>query len=278
MRTTYEQIPVASIDVGARLRQTDPAWVEALAVMIRDQGLLQPVAVVAEKNERYSLIAGAHRLAAVISLGVETIDARVTQAAWIKDQERRLQEILENVARNELNKLDRAANLAELKSLYEDLHPDSRHGGDRRSQASKNKRENQNEVFAFCSETAERVGLSRRSIELAISIWNGLSPDSRKRLPGTDLANHQASLKTLSGLDAALQKKVLDLLLSDPAGADDLDEAISIAMGVKAEPDSDAVLRRALTGFTRLKKDQQRAFVRQHQTTLIAALRAEGLI
>lgn len=277
-RATYEQIPVASIDVGHRLRQTDPAWVEALAVMIRDQGLLQPVAVVAEKNERYSLVAGAHRLAAVISLGVETIDARVTQAGWIKDQERRLQEILENVARNELNKLDRAANLSELIAVYEELHPEIRHGGDRKSQATRHNTQNQVAILAIRSEVAERVGLSDRSIRRAVEIWNGLSADSRKRLPGTPFANDQGGLKILSDLDAAIQKKVLDLLLSEPAGADTLADALMLAEGRRAPKADELALKRALTGFTRLDGQGQRAFVRQHQTTLIAALRTEGLI
>lgn len=277
-RATYEQIPVASIDVGDRLRQTDPAWVEALAALIKEQDLLQPISVVHEKSERYSLLAGAHRLAAVQSLGWETIVARVTPAAWIKDQERRLTEILENVARNELTKLDRAANLSELKQIHEELFPQTRNGGDRRSQAVKNKGENQNEIFAFCSDTAIRIGLSRRSIELAVAIWGGLSPDSRKRLPGTDFADNQANLKTLSDLDAAMQKKVLDLLLSEPAGADNLADALMLAEGRRPPKADELALKRALTGFTRLDKSGQRAFIRQNKTTLIALLNEEGLI
>jgi len=277
-RATYEQIPVASIDVGARLRQTDPAWVEALSVLINEQGVLHPISVVHENSGRYSLLAGAHRLDAVKALGWDTIDARVTQAGWIKDQERRLQEILENVARNELNKLDRAANLAELIAVYEELHPEIRHGGDRKSQATKRKDENQVAIFAIRSEIADKVGLSDRSLRMAVAIWNGLSTDSRNRLPGTWLADHQASLQTLSTLDAAMQKKVLDLLLSDPAGADTVADAVMLAEGRRPPKTDELALKRALTGFTRLKKDQQRDFVRQHQATLIAALREEGLI
>lgn len=278
MGATFEQIPVTSIDVGARLRQTDSAWVEALATMIRDQGLLQPIAVVAEKGERYSLIAGAHRLAAVRSLGLDTIDARVTPAAWIKDQERRLQEILENVARNELNKLDRAANFAELLAVYEELHPEIRHGGDRKSQVARNKDENQTAILAIRSEIAEKVGLSDRSIRRAVAIWTNLSPDSRNRLPGTPFSNDQVGLQTLSGLNAAMQKKVLDLLLSDPAGADSVADALMLAEGRRAPKANELALKRALTGFTRLDKNGRRDFVRQHQATLIAALREEGLI
>lgn len=275
---SYEQLSIASVDVGVRLRRTDPAWVEALALLMREQGLLQPIAVVLEEGGRYSLVAGAHRLAAAKALAWDTIDARVTPAAWIKDQERRLQEILENVARNELNKLDRAANLAELKALYEQLHPSSRNGGDRRSQAAKDKRENQNEIFAFCSETAKRIGLSRRSIELAVAIWSGLSVESRSRLSGTWLADHQASLQTLSGLDAATQKKVLDLLLSDPAGAETIADAVMIAEGRRPPKADELALKRALTGFTRLDRKGQRAFLRQNKATVIAILREEGWI
>ena len=80
-RATYEQIPVASIDVGARLRQTDPAWVEALSVLINEQGVLHPISVVHENSGRYSLLAGAHRLDAVKALGWDTIDARSPRPA-----------------------------------------------------------------------------------------------------------------------------------------------------------------------------------------------------
>tara|TARA_R110002020_G_scaffold134518_33_gene300246 strand:+ start:1789 stop:2634 length:846 start_codon:yes stop_codon:yes gene_type:complete len=276
VRVTYETIPVASIDVGQRLRQTDPAWVEALAALMNSQGLLQPLSVVHENSERYSLMAGAHRLAAAISLGWDAIDARVTPAAWIKDQERRLTEILENVARNELTKLDRAANLSELIALYEELHPEIRHGGDRKSQAVQNTDENQVAILAIRSEVADKVGLSDRSIRRAVEIWTGLSSDSRKRLPGTDLADHQASLKTLSDLDAAMQKKVLDLLLSEPAGADNLADALMLAEGRRPPKADELALKRALAGFTRLDRQGQRAFVRQNKTAVIAILREEG--
>ena len=277
-RATFEQIPVRSIDVGDRLRQTDPAWVEVLAASIKENGLLQPIAVVREPTERHSLSYGAHRLGAVKLLGWETIDARVTLANWIKDQERRLQEILENVARNELNKLDRAANLAELIAVYEELHPEIRHGGDRKSQAARNKDEDQTAILAIRSEIAEKVGLSDRSIRRAVAIWTGLSPASRIRLPGTPFANDQAGLQMLSGLDAAMQKKVLDLLLSEPAGAESVADALMLAEGRRPPKADEVALKRALTGFTRLDRKGQRDFVRQHQTTLIAALRDEGLI
>ena len=177
---------------------------------------------------RTTLRYGALRLAAAQFLGWQDTPARIVEAAWIKDRERRLDEIVSNVMRRELTKLERAHHLHELKVVYEDLHPETKNGGDRKSQAARNKRENQNEIFSFCSDAAEKIGLSRRAIEFAVAIWTGLSPNSRDRLHGTWLADHQAGLKLLSAQDHETQAAILDILFAEKPEAATVADALAL--------------------------------------------------
>ena len=235
---SFGDIPVEDIAVGDRLRRIDPAWVEVLAASIETQGLAQPVSVVLEQGGFFTLNAGAHRLEAVRSLGWTAIPARIVEWEWLDARERRISEIHENLIRHELTKLDRARSLSTLKVIHEQLHPETKNGG-RRGNQHTGGIARQNEIFSFCSETAEKVGLSRRSIELAVAIWGRLSDDSRARLPGTPFADHQASLKALADLGDDEQVAVLDILLADAPKAKTVAEALAIAHGRPAESEKD---------------------------------------
>ena len=211
------ELPLASIEVGSdRARDLDPAWAEGLAGSIREQGLMQPI-VVHANDEGYHLIAGLHRLEAFRLLGRETIPA-IMQGAMTAD-EAKLAEVMENLARNELIALDRCHHLFELKQVWERLHPQTAHGGDRKSKAIKAQSlrfdPDTPEIFGFARANAEHIGLSKRSIEQAVKIWATLVPTVRKRLRGTDLARKQTELKALSELSATKQVKVLDAILNE---------------------------------------------------------------
>ncbi|UXT99421.1 ParB/RepB/Spo0J family partition protein [Agrobacterium tumefaciens] len=222
-------IPLSEIDIPEnRARSFDPDEAKALAFIIGRTGLQNPIRVRAVGN-RFRLIAGRKRLEAIRLLEWEAIPSTVSTAQT--DDDARLEEVMENLGRFDLNKLDRCQHLYELKQVYERLHPEVKHGGDRKSEIkTQNLRLDSEspEIFGFAAAMAEKIGMSRRSVELAVEIWTGLTPESRQRLAGTRLANHQSGLKELSEQSPAGQTGVLDLLLSEPAAASTVSEAVTI--------------------------------------------------
>lgn len=222
-------IPLSEIDIPEnRARSFDPDEAKALAFIIGSTGLQNPIRVRAVGN-RFRLVAGRKRLEAIRLLEWEAIPSTVSTAET--DDDARLEEVMENLGRFDLNKLDRCQHLYELKQVYERLHPEVKHGGDRKSEIkTQNLRLDPEspEIFGFAAAMAEKIGMSRRSIELAVEIWTGLTPESRQRLAATRLANHQSGLKELSDQSPAAQAGVLDLLLSEPAAASTVSEAVTI--------------------------------------------------
>ncbi|QCM10880.1 chromosome partitioning protein ParB [Agrobacterium tumefaciens] len=225
-------IPLSEIDIPEnRARSFDPDEAKALAFIIASSGLQHPIRVRTVGN-RFRLVAGRKRLEAFRILEWEAIPSTVSTAET--DDDARLEEVMENLGRYDLNKLDRCQHLYELKQVYERLHPQVKNGGDRgnqhtggRTQILRSATEG-DEVFGFAAAMAEKIGMSRRSIELAVEIWTGLTPESRQRLAGTRLANHQSGLKELSEQSPVAQAAVLDLLFSDPPNATTVSEAVTI--------------------------------------------------
>ncbi|WP_028710384.1 ParB/RepB/Spo0J family partition protein [Paracoccus pantotrophus] len=211
------ELPLASIEVGSdRARDLDPDWAEGLAGSIQQQGLMQPI-IVRRHGDGYRLVAGLHRLEAVRLLGHEVIEARVTEAA--SDDSAKLTEVMENLARHELIALDRCHHLYDLKQVWERMYPETKKGGDLATKAAMAAKrqslpfgENAPEIFGFSEAVAEKIGLSARTIRLAVKIWSGLYPPVRQRLRGTDLARKQTELKALSELPKHVQVKVLDAI------------------------------------------------------------------
>ena len=96
---------------------------DALVASIREVGLLNPISVTRDRR----LISGLHRLEAFRALKRRTIPAVVLA---LGRDEAQLCEIDENLARNNLNLLERAEHLCRRKEIYERLHPETRRGGD----------------------------------------------------------------------------------------------------------------------------------------------------
>ncbi|MDR5655493.1 ParB/RepB/Spo0J family partition protein, partial [Ruixingdingia sedimenti] len=216
------EIPLASIEVGSdRARGLEPAWAEALAALIDAQGLLHPIIVRPVEGEfrRYRLVAGLHRVEAFRMMGREAIPAFLSAAA--SDDEARLEEVVENLGRYDLTALDRCHHLYDLKQIHERKYPQAKHGGDRGNRRIGGKWQSlplagdEVQIFGFSEVVAEKVGLSARSIRLAVKIWSDLYPPLRRRLHGSPLADKQTELKALSELKINDQVKVVDLILGE---------------------------------------------------------------
>lgn len=222
-------IPLAEIDIpDDRARSYDEDEARALASIIAATGLQHPIRVRVVGN-RFRLIAGRKRLEAFRLLGWEAIPSTISTAST--DDEAKLEEVMENLGRVDLDALDRCHHLHDLKQVHERLYPEAKHGGDRKSEIKTQKLRldpDGSEILGFAASAAERIGLSRRSIELAVKIWTDLTSESRERVAGTRIAKRQSSLKELSEQSPADQAKVLDMVLADPPVASTVAEAVEM--------------------------------------------------
>jgi ParB family chromosome partitioning protein len=129
-----------------------------LSASINEIGLLQPITVTSD----FRLIAGLHRLTACKHLGWQEIEANVVD--YDSEILSELAEIDENLIRNELTQFDKSIQTSRRKEIYEILHPQTKHGGDRKSSPQvedliKNKTE------SFVEQTAKATNQSRQNVE-----------------------------------------------------------------------------------------------------------------
>lgn len=211
MNTTPEltQLDPATILVSERLRAVDDAWVEAIAASIEMKGQDTPIQVRRNGGGKLHLVAGGHRLEACRRIGA-MVRAEIIQCSEL---EARLIEIDENLFRRELGALDRAVFLAERKKVYLEMYPETRHG----AQGGRGGKKNEVDILSFSKSTAARVKLTRRSIDRYIGIAEKIPADVRKRLIGTKIADNQADLLYLAGLDPSVQRKAVTFVIEGSA-------------------------------------------------------------
>jgi ParB family chromosome partitioning protein len=220
-------------------------------------------------------VQGAHRLAAHVETGRTTIDARVFAAAEFVDEAAiRLREIRANMATIELTVLDRAVHLAAWKELYETVNTTERRGGKRRGIEV----EINSQDFAkrFSLAAAEALGISERSIQIAVQIASGIVPMVRARIALASIAKTASELLQLSHQDGTRQAAIVDLLLSDPPQAGSVAEAIAVLDRIPA-PTKFAGWERVSDRFSRLSPADQGRFFAAHADAIdvwMAARRA----
>jgi N6-adenosine-specific RNA methylase IME4 len=144
-----------------RMRALREEVVDDLASsMSGPNGLLQPIVIRPAEATGYYLVAGRHRLEAARKLkwgaiGCVILDGVEADAAL-------LAEIDENLIRADLSPAERAMHVAARKPLYEKLHPETKHGGDRKSAKAKSSPKVED---SFTKDAAKKTGRSRQSVE-----------------------------------------------------------------------------------------------------------------
>ena len=178
------QINIDRIQVNSGRREALPDAVRELADSISAVGLLNPITV----DRDYILIAGLHRLEAAKLLGWEEIECNISSLEGLQAE---LAEIDENFVRADLETVEFGKLLLRRKEIYEMLHPETKCGV---SQANAMNRAQGNNVSergastlkSFARDTADKLGISPRSVEEKIQIARDITPTAQEIVQRAD--------------------------------------------------------------------------------------------
>jgi hypothetical protein len=171
-----------------------------LAESIRQLGLLQPISI----THTHRLIAGLHRLEACKLLGWKTIPVQVLR---VSDTEAQLLECDENLIRNDLTVMEKADHYLRRKTLYEELHPETRNGGWRGNGHTGGLR-TRTTYLSFCLDAGNKTHCSIRTVQRLVQIAKLLCPEAKRLLLNTEWATNQMKLTKLAKLPHDLQISV----------------------------------------------------------------------
>lgn len=217
----------ADVIVPEGRRKLNEGVVEALVESMAAYGLQTPITVRIQDEAWIDgthwvdvpvLIAGGHRLEAARRLGWDRIDAFVVE--YDDPRKAELWEIDENLCRSELSPAEYSAAIARRKALYEELHPETRHGGDRGNQHTGGKVasaqvEHLPKSDRFTRDTAEKTGRSEATIKRAAHRGEAIAPDVLQTIQGTrlDTGSYQ---DRIAKLDHEAQRKTVQEDLAAP--------------------------------------------------------------
>ncbi|MBO6704858.1 MAG: ParB/RepB/Spo0J family partition protein [Roseitalea sp.] len=254
-----QEIRLDEIAVVDRVREVDVDHARFIANSIVENGQIQPALVRPTPNAEngakpYTLVVGGHRHLACQIAQLETLRAEVRK---LSPEQAKVLEIDENLARHDLTVLDRAISLAERKKAYEKLHPQTKHGGDRKS-AMYTDQDGKLDVLKFSEDAADKLGISERSVERAVMIADKLDKAARDALRGTPSANNQSHLLTLCKLPAKDQRRVAKAVAKDGDWAG----AVATIKGANggAKADDDGGLDAALKAYRKMTDKARAAF------------------
>ena len=168
-------LKIADIQIDPNRRKADMAVVEDLAKSIAEVGLMHPIVV----DTGHTLIAGLHRLEAVKALGRDKIKCTVINVEGLRAK---LAEMDENFVRRPLTEKQKCEILFQRKQIYEALHPETKRGGDRKSEKIKTaqRRFDFEKPKTFTEDTAEKLGVSKTSVERRVRIAQKLTPEAKE--------------------------------------------------------------------------------------------------
>ena len=203
------RIPISEIKVNPGRRNAAPADVRELADSIAEIGLLNPVTV----SQSRTLIAGLHRLEAAKLLGWTEIECVVSGLEGLRAE---LAEIDENFVRSDLTPLEFGELLLRRKEIYEALHPESvqtNQGGPFRGNQHQEVSDKMTQTTkSFAQDTAEKLGVGRRTVERQVQIAKNLTSETKDILRGADTPITRKQALALSRLAPGPQSEAAALL------------------------------------------------------------------
>ena len=205
------RIPITEIKIIPGRRKAVPSHIAELTKSIADVGLLNPITI----NEDRTLIAGLHRLEAAKLLNWTEIDCTICD---IDSTRAELAEIDENVIRQPLSDMELNRALTRRKELYEVLHPETiarnRPGHVSNHQGSSDKLSPESKVKSFVEDTAEKLGVSARTVERHLYLAEHLTPKVSEILKKMDRQPPRCELMKLARLEPGQQEECAALFMS----------------------------------------------------------------
>ena len=201
------------IKILNRKRELNTDHLTTLKESISKHGLIQPIVVT---NDNV-LIAGYHRLQAFKELNYSKIPTVIKN---VDEMNAEILEIDENLIRQELTQLEKSEQLKRRKEIYEILNPNAKADTVKQSNLSKrndfasgDKQEPQVQEKSFTQETAEKTGLSQRSIQQSVQIAENLSEEAKTKIKDTELEDNKTALLEIARTEAEKQaEKVTEIL------------------------------------------------------------------
>ncbi len=200
-------IAISEIQINPGRREVDPKHVSELAKSISEVGLLNPITL----DRAHTLIAGLHRLEATRLLGRTEIECTVSSLDGLQAE---LAEIDENFVRAELTTLEYGDLLLRRKEIYEALHPETKRGGDRKSEEIKRAKCAFDSERSFVDDTAEKLGLHPSTVRRQIQTAKNLTPEAKQIIQASDAKLTKKDALELSRLAPAKQEKAASMLAS----------------------------------------------------------------
>lgn len=208
-----EDLPITHIFTRRDARQIDDAAVRGLVESIREVGIINPLRVRPVRrhvegieDDAYEVTAGAHRLRAARKLGLDSVPCLIVNDDDLRAE---LAMIDENLMRSELSPALRAQQTSRRKAIYEELHPETAHGGDRGASRQVG---DLNDAERFSTETAAATGRSERSIQRDAERGERISERALSMVAGShlDTGSYLDKLKKLgpSEQEARVQREL----------------------------------------------------------------------
>ena len=198
-------VQISEIKINSGRREALPGDVKELADSIAEVGLINPIMV----DQSYTLIAGLHRLEAMKLLGRSEIECTVSDLDGLQVA---LAEIDENFVRKDLSDDEFRELLLRRKEIYESLHPETKHGGDRKSEKIKSAKCTFDSAKSFVDDTAEKLGVDPSTVRREIQTAKNLTPEAKEIIKGAKVTKSDA-LK-LSRLTPEQQTEAASRLVS----------------------------------------------------------------
>lgn len=257
MMLEIKSIKINDITVSERIRPIDENQAQVLALSIATVGLITPVTVRATPNAKdgkFTLVAGAHRLRACVINKLEEIDAVVIKGDQTTSK---LMEVTENLIRNDLSVIDRAAHVRVLRDLYEEENGKINPKGGR----PKN-RGNLPQFFdgGFSQYVADRLGLSGDAIKRLNRISQNLAPQLREKLRYTPLADNQAALLKFAKMEQGDQQRMAHALNETNGDTKKALNIIENKLSLEKPDPQDAYLSRMIELLEKLDADHRAKF------------------
>lgn len=270
-------ININKIKVGANRREALAEDVKALSKSIAEVGMMNPITVDANHN----LVAGLHRLEAAKLLGWTEIECNVCK---LDELHAELAEIDENVVRTGLSDLELSELLARRKKIYEALHPETiaRNLPGHASNFESSSDKLTVEAKTFSQDTAEKMGVSPRTVERHVQIAENLTPEAKEVLRNSERKVTKQNLTKLSRMEPEQQEAVAKQLAEGkiksadeyaaketPTAADEDNYYKSAAFIADCFADQNSTLRNVPNKHRIFLKNYRKIMTREHIKSMI---------